>query len=188
MKRTLLLCIDCQNDFISGSMAVKDACSKIHNIIQYIEANISTITDISFTKDWHPSNHMSFVDNGGLWPAHCVQATFGAEIDRDLLECACRTNKLSKIYLKGMLQNVEEYSFLQSLASELRFKDLETYDHIIVCGIASEYCVLSTISDIIKRSTLAKHVSLLLDGIAYIENHDSLLSFANKNNIPILHI
>lgn len=32
---------------------------------------------VMVTKDYHPSNHCSFKENGGQWPTHCVVGTAG---------------------------------------------------------------------------------------------------------------
>ena len=32
------------------------------------------------TRDWHPPDHGSFTEQGGIWPVHCVQDTDGAEL------------------------------------------------------------------------------------------------------------
>lgn len=34
------------------------------------------------TQDWHPSNHVSFVEFGGSWPSHCVANTHGASFPK----------------------------------------------------------------------------------------------------------
>ena len=36
------------------------------------------------TRDWHPPDHGSFTEQGGIWPVHCVQDTDGAQLHPDL--------------------------------------------------------------------------------------------------------
>ncbi|MDP1881216.1 MAG: isochorismatase family protein, partial [Parachlamydiaceae bacterium] len=87
-----LLLVDIQNDFIPGGAL---AVSQGDKIIPIINEMIHEPFDlIVATKDWHPYNHGSFASNHGkqvgehiqlagidqiLWPAHCVQGTWGAE-------------------------------------------------------------------------------------------------------------
>ena len=33
---------------------------------------------VAATRDWHPADHGSFQEQGGIWPVHCVQGTRGA--------------------------------------------------------------------------------------------------------------
>lgn len=62
-----LVVIDVQNDFIQGSLALQQ-CPAGHNgaeVIPVINQLIDTIPFdlIVYTKDWHPDNHISFIDN-----------------------------------------------------------------------------------------------------------------------------
>ena len=71
-----LVVIDCQNDFIDGTMACEFANEAVDNIIEYFKDDMN----VYYTSDFHPINHMSFKDQGGPWPSHCVEGTIGAEI------------------------------------------------------------------------------------------------------------
>ncbi len=59
--------VDVQNDFISGTLALKN-CPSGHNAEEIIpvinklirEASFNTI---AYTLDWHPENHCSFIEN-----------------------------------------------------------------------------------------------------------------------------
>ena len=39
---------------------------------------------VVYTQDWHPADHTSFKEQGGIWPVHCVQGTEGAAFHPDL--------------------------------------------------------------------------------------------------------
>eukprot|EP00088_Acartia_fossae_P027771 TRINITY_DN28511_c0_g1_i1.p1 TRINITY_DN28511_c0_g1~~TRINITY_DN28511_c0_g1_i1.p1 ORF type:complete len:322 (-),score=37.07 TRINITY_DN28511_c0_g1_i1:170-1135(-) len=56
-----LLVIDLQNDFITGSLAVPEA----EDILELAQEIIDwqNFTKVFFSKDWHPSNHISFFSN-----------------------------------------------------------------------------------------------------------------------------
>ena len=65
-----LLIIDVQNDFINGSLAVRNSPSKhngeeivpiINQLLQSIDFDV-----IVYSHDWHPTNHISFFDNLAL--------------------------------------------------------------------------------------------------------------------------
>lgn len=62
-----LIIIDVQNDFINGSLSVKN-CPAQHNgedVIPVINRLIDTIdfNVIIYSLDWHPDDHVSFIDN-----------------------------------------------------------------------------------------------------------------------------
>ena len=93
MKKALII-VDVQNDFCDGgALAVPGANSIIPYINIVMDKN--RYDEIILTQDWHPANHKSFASNNGrnvgetinlngmpqfMWPDHCVQGTFGAEI------------------------------------------------------------------------------------------------------------
>src|SRR5690348_3140577 len=90
--QTALILVDLQNDFCAGgNLAVSHGDEVIP-----IANNLMDMFDLVIaTKDWHPSNHMSFASNHKnkkigdkvnvhgieqvLWPDHCIQDTNGAE-------------------------------------------------------------------------------------------------------------
>ena len=160
MKKTALLVIDVQNDFLpGGSLAVADG----DQVIPVINKLIPQYDLVVATQDWHPANHKSFASqhegkklfeeielNGmtqRLWPDHCVQGTFGGEFHKDL-----ELNTAEAIFRKGMDPEIDSYSgfydngHLKStgLAGYLKEKGVE---EIHFCGIAADYCVYFSIKD-----------------------------------------
>ena len=72
----VLLIIDLQNDFMpSGSLPVPDSDKIIPVLNRYIDIFESHKLPIYATRDWHPPNHISFSQYGGIWPMHCVNDT-----------------------------------------------------------------------------------------------------------------
>jgi nicotinamidase/pyrazinamidase len=39
---------------------------------------------VVYTQDWHPAQTPHFQSGGGVWPEHCVQYTWGAQLHPDL--------------------------------------------------------------------------------------------------------
>jgi len=95
------------------------------------------------SRDWHPPNHCSFKENGGKWPSHCVQHTEGAEFAKGLI-----LPKETVVISKATTPEKEAYSALQ----DTELADLLRQNHINRCfvgGVATEYCVLSTVLDLL---------------------------------------
>lgn len=62
-----LLVVDVQNDFLEGSLALRN-CPAGQDGMGVIPAINSVLDTVNFdlvvyTRDWHPSNHISFVEN-----------------------------------------------------------------------------------------------------------------------------
>lgn len=162
-----LVIIDCQNDFITGTLACHHALHAIENIVSFLNNN--HIDHVFYSQDWHnPTNH-SFEVNGGIWPVHCVANTWGAALTDDFnLELQNEVHKpnAENCYLKGVDDVVEEYSafYAKNQAGNVLFDQLQ--DEVIICGIASEYCVLETIKELIKQGI---KVNALEDGLGFVD-------------------
>lgn len=99
---------------------------------------------VVFTRDWHPPDHSSFIENGGIWPTHCVKGTKGAELHPSLY-----FPSVSILVSKATSTTKEAYSGFQGtgLASTLRDMGVE---RLIVTGLATDYCVKNTVIDALK--------------------------------------
>jgi nicotinamidase/pyrazinamidase len=98
------------------------------------------------TRDWHPEKTSHFQTYGGVWPAHCVQGTRGAEFHADL-----KITDNVVVVSKGMMPDEDSYSGFQAadlsgtrLAELLGRKDIR---RIVVGGLATDYCVKHTVLD-----------------------------------------
>lgn len=190
MTNPALVVVDMLYDFIDGSLAcqnaenaVKAACSFIESRTGKGSGDESEILDtfpVLFVRDRHPSDHSSFKENGGIWPAHCVAGTRGGEIHADL--CGYANEEL--IFDKGCDKEVEQYSGFdgrnsagQSLGEILGLLDAED---VYVCGIATEYCVRNTCEDLVKAGF---RVHLLQDCLAYVDrqgHEDAMKEMASE--------
>ncbi|XP_034948815.1 uncharacterized protein Naam [Chelonus insularis] len=181
--KSAFLIVDVQNDFISGSLNIKN-CAAQHDgseVIEPINRLLDTVTfdAVFYSLDWHPVDHVSFIDNlhlrevdesspiskddakvydtvtfkgppllkQRLWPRHCVQDSWGAELHKDLKVI----DKAIKIY-KGTNPDVDSYSVFwdnkklteTTLSSQLQDKGATD---IYVCGLAYDVCVGATAFD-----------------------------------------
>lgn len=82
----MLIVVDPQIDFISGSLPVPGAAEAMNQLADYVKANGDDYALMVVTNDWHPYDHCSFAPNGGPWPVHCVQNSEGAATYWPLLE------------------------------------------------------------------------------------------------------
>ncbi len=62
-----LIIVDVQNDFISGTMAIRDcpAGQDGEAVVPVINELLDTVTFdlVVYSADWHPHNHISFIEN-----------------------------------------------------------------------------------------------------------------------------
>ncbi len=131
-----------QRDFCpGGALAVKDGNEILPGINKLTNAFERRGLPVFFTRDWHPSDHVSFKSVGGQWPPHCVQGTSGAEFYPSL-----RIPRGAHIVSKGTDPATEAYSGFQGTDLEARLKKLGVED-LFVGGLATDYCVKESVLD-----------------------------------------
>jgi nicotinamidase/pyrazinamidase len=139
-----LLVIDFQNDFTAGgALAVPDGDAIADRVNELIGSGDFDL--VVATRDWHPADHASFKDQGGPWPPHCVQGTYGAE-----LHSSVPRDKIDAVVDAGYRRDLEGYSGFEQtdLATLLRERDV---DEVTVVGLATDYCVKQTAADALRE-------------------------------------
>ena len=86
-QNSALILVDIQNDFCPGGALAVDEGDRIVPIVNRLIPEFPLVIS---TQDWHPENHISFKQQGGPWPPHCVQGTRGAQLHPDLYSDAIR--------------------------------------------------------------------------------------------------
>jgi len=141
-----LIVVDVQNDFLpGGALAVNDGDAVIPLINECMQLFAAGRLSIYATRDWHPDDHCSFTENGGIWPKHCVADSPGAQFAESLVFPEDVT-----IVSKGTVSEKEAYSGFQGtgLSDQLQEKGVE---RLIVGGLATDYCVLHTVNDALEN-------------------------------------
>ncbi|KAJ8298076.1 hypothetical protein KUTeg_024607 [Tegillarca granosa] len=120
---SVLVIIDVQNDFLLGSLALRN-CPAGQDGMGVLPAINSVLDTVNFdlvvyTRDWHPSDHISFIDNfvdGG------VVVDKGTHSDVDSYSAFWDNNKSSQTELVSILS---------------KYKVTDVY----LCGVAYDVCV-----------------------------------------------
>ena len=73
-----LLVVDCQYDFIDGSLACEGAREAVDSAVVFINARPDVA--LLYSVDWHSPENRSFLPNGGIWPPHCIAGERGSRI------------------------------------------------------------------------------------------------------------
>jgi nicotinamidase/pyrazinamidase len=156
--RKALLVIDMQNDFITGALAVPGAVNLIKPIADYVRLAHARGWHVIYSRDWHPHSHCSYGINGGPWPIHCLQNSWGAEIP-DPLRLALEDVDAVEI-LKGTYPEQEQYSaFTPELQNYIYENGINAFE---VCGLAAEYCVKATVKDLVDNGRWVRKLNDLI--------------------------
>ena len=160
--RDALIVVDMQKDFMpGGALPVPDGDRIVPVVNGYIELFEERGSPVYFTRDWHPDNHLSFKNNGGIWPAHCRKYTEGAEFADGLHMPSDNRFLISK----GVSEDFDAYSGFQgtALASLLEERGIR---RVFLCGVATDYCVKHTL---IGAENLGFRTVLLEDAVRGVD-------------------
>lgn len=147
--RDVLVTVDAQNDFITGSLAVTNGEAVVAPINTVAEAVRATNGDVVLTRDWHPAHTPHFDTDGGVWPVHCVAETEGAAFAPAL------TIEPNDIILSKGMEQTDGYSGWEGISEA--GETLETIItprtnreqvRVFIGGLATDYCVKATGLDI----------------------------------------
>ena len=142
-----LIVVDVQNDFLPGGrLAVPQGDEVIHVLNRYIAAFRSRELPIFATRDWHPPDHCSFLQQGGPWPPHCVADTPGAAFSAALeLPADARIISKATTSMKDAYSGFEGTRLNELLQSA-------GIRRVFVGGLATDYCVLNTVRDALRHN------------------------------------
>lgn len=186
-----LILVDLQNDFmptgslpVAGGLLAVDAANRTMPFFKEIIA----------TKDWHPKNHIGFASKHPnrqpfslvtlgdieqmLWPDHCIQNTFGAELVASL-----NKERITFLVEKGQDKDIDSYS---GFFDNARQRKTELHDYlrgknvtdVYVMGVATDYCVKFTALDAVSLG-FSTHV--IFDGCHGIaEDKERLLDIKTE--------
>ncbi|MEE1120703.1 MAG: isochorismatase family protein [Prevotella sp.] len=184
--KKLLLLVDVQYDFINGSLAVSGAPAVMDSLAAYIaEQPAGTFSQIVMTADFHPYNHSSFKDNGGMWPVHCVAYSHGASIYQPVFEAVNKQIPCSPVLTKGDNVAVDEYSIMANADSAkklLRIIEENGIQEIYVAGLCGDYCVGNSIKDLVQAGHGEK-IRVLTRFIGNIDDGTTLRNIIKDNNL-----
>ena len=142
-----LVIVDVQNDFCAGGALEVAGGDLVVPVLNRLAARAAALGfPVYASRDWHPIDSTHFAANGGPWPTHCVQGTAGARLHPDL---ALPSGAM--IVTTGTSRDDHGYSAFDgqvsgrgTFADDLRARGV---DHLVVGGLATDYCVRATVLD-----------------------------------------
>lgn len=177
--RTALIIVDMQPDFMKGGPL---EVSESQEIIHPLELAAKEVNLVIVSRDWHPDDHMSFKEQGGPYPSHCVQDTKGAKIIPRIKRLADYTIS------KGMNPDLEAFSAFvgTTLRPKITLEEIlqkHEIERIFVGGLALDVCVRYTALD---ASALGYLTIVMLDCTRAISHSEEVKTFAEFERAGVL--
>lgn len=161
-----LIIVDVQNDFVSGTLAVRDGDEVARRIGQHL--NWGHYDYVVATQDWHvePGDHFK------TWPEHCKAFSWGAQLHDDIRERSANPPPGERgIYTtfhkgmyddgySGMFAEENEWGgYLWSWLQSFKVTDLD------IVGLATDHCVKATALDAIDKGFKVRVITAYTAGV-----------------------
>ena len=130
MSQRVLVVIDMQNDFITGSLGTKEAQAIVEKVCRKIQGFDG---EVLFTLDTHGPDYLDTQEGRLLPVAHCIKGTPGWELE-PRVKALCRTTPIEKPTFGST-----------GLADVLQAKHIYGggLDEVVFVGLCTDICVVS---------------------------------------------
>ncbi|MCL2321863.1 MAG: cysteine hydrolase [Oscillospiraceae bacterium] len=128
MKK-LLIVVDMQNDFITGTLGSSQAEKILPNVKAKILEYMQNKDQVFFTRDTHHENYLSTQEGKYLPIIHCIKGTEGHQIAKELCTEDC------EVFDKTTFGSLEFSKYIAVIS--------EDFDEIELCGLCTDICVVS---------------------------------------------
>ncbi len=147
-----LIVVDVQNDFCpGGALAIADGDAVVPVLNDWIAEAQGRSVPVFASRDRHPVGHVSFKEQGGPWPPHCVQDTEGAGFHP-----ALRLPEDAVIVTKGGRFDQDQNSAFDQTGLAWYLKQ-QGIKRVWIGGLAQDVCVAATALDA-QAAGLETHV------------------------------
>ena len=171
MRRKILVVIDMQNDFITGSLGTTEAQAIVKGVKTKINQALKQKDTVVFTRDTHSDNYLDTQEGKKLPVLHCVRYTSGWEIEKSLQLPG------AQIFNKDTFGRLDLAHYLHSTGC----------DEIELVGVCTDICV---ISNALLIKAYLPELKIVVDSACCAgttpENHQKALAMMQQCQIEII--
>ncbi len=181
----VLVVVDMQNDFITGSLGTPEAQAIVPNVKKKIEDAVKNGDLIIYTRDTHKENYLDTREGKKLPVKHCIYKSEGWRIPDKLLPPADYNNwRIVNKYTFGDLK-------LQNCllaAAETYYGEDTTVEEIEIIGLVADICVIS--NALILKAAFYESATVSVDSGCTagtsMENYQSALNIMRSCQIEVI--
>lgn len=129
----IMVIVDCQKDFIDGSLGTAEAQTMIPRLAEKIKAEPED-TMFIFTADTHDKNYLTSAEGKQLPVEHCIKGTPGWEIDSRLTALFSNFPFVIEKPTFGSTELMDYLDDMVNMADEIEF-----------VGLCTDICVVSNV-------------------------------------------
>ena len=168
MKKKLLIVVDYQNDFVSGSLGCPQAVAIEDALAAKIAAYraLGEEGQIIFTMDTHEKNYLETQEGQNLPIAHCIRNTDGWPLYGKI---RALKQEEDLVFSKPTFGSLELADYLRNRGGE--------YESVELAGVVTNICVISNM--VITKAAMPE-VPILIDAACVASNDDALDEAALK--------
>lgn len=133
MKKVLIV-VDMQNDFVTGSLGTKEAQEIVSNIKHKIDEYLKRGDEVFFTCDTHYEDYLDTLEGQKLPVKHCVQGEDGWQVVPELRKIDCLYCNQVRSISKNTFGYIEWKDYIPYLDESLEIE---------LCGVCTDICVIS---------------------------------------------
>jgi nicotinamidase-related amidase len=126
----VLVVIDMQNDFVTGSLGTKEAVAIVEKVVSEVKEARQNQIPIIFTRDTHQENYLDTAEGKKLPVKHCIVNTDG-------------WNLISQLEVKPEDEILDKPNFGSALLPELIAKHIRVNTEIELIGLCTDICVVT---------------------------------------------
>ena len=180
-KKKILVIVDMQNDFVTGSLANKEAENVVPRIVEKLQKHGKEYSSILVTLDTHNKNYLGTFEGKNLPVEHCVKGTEGHKIVQDIFDVLQQLKK-DKVFVKMFQKGTFVSNKLATYLSVTTDNNCE----IEIIGVCTDICVVSNALSI--RATLPSTV-ISVDASCCagtsVKAHEAALKVMNSCQVKI---
>lgn len=136
MGKRVLVVVDMQNDFITGSLGSKDALNIVPRVCKKIREVHDDKGTVIFTMDTHYDDYENSLEGKKLPVRHCISGTEGHNLYPTIFDETRFGDIFFEKYTFGCSEMIDTLLF----DDKYRFLSIDEFE---LCGVCTDICVIS---------------------------------------------
>lgn len=187
----VLIIVDMQTDFISGSLGTPEAQAIVPNVVNKMKEHKNTDTIILFTKDTHHENYLDTPEGKKLPVPHCIEGTPGWSIAKPIGSEFKANGYMT--YSSGTVINGRvlkptfgSYDLIDALC-DIDTQIEEGISEIEFCGLVTNICL---VSNVLMTKAAFPNIPIVVDSSCCagttVEAHEAALLVMKSCQIDVI--